>query len=44
VGENNPGTNEQVFGVAKKILDYYTNDVEYDLGDAEEYLKEQLNK
>jgi hypothetical protein len=43
VGENKQGSSEQVFMIAKKILDYYTNDVEYDLGDAVGYLKEQLN-
>jgi hypothetical protein len=42
VGKDKEGTPEQVFMVAKTILDYYTNEVEYELGDAESYLKEHL--
>jgi hypothetical protein len=36
VGEN--GTNRQVFDVAMTILRYYTNEVGYQLGDAEKHL------
>jgi hypothetical protein len=42
VGKDENGTNEQIFRVAKALLDYYSNDVAYDLGDAEGFLKEQL--
>jgi hypothetical protein len=42
-GKDEDGTNEQIFKVAKTaILDYYSIEVEYDLGDAEKYLKEKL--
>jgi hypothetical protein len=42
VGAGQDATPEQVFKVAKTIIDYYSIQVEYELGDAEEYLKEQL--
>jgi hypothetical protein len=42
VGKDKEGTPEQVFMVAKTILDYYAKEAEYELGDAESYLKEQL--
>ncbi|MDR0515300.1 MAG: hypothetical protein LBG81_09125 [Coriobacteriaceae bacterium] len=42
VGIGQKGTPEQVFRVAKTIIDYYSLEVEYELGNAEEYLKEQL--
>ncbi|MDR1014117.1 MAG: hypothetical protein LBL86_03955 [Coriobacteriales bacterium] len=42
VGEGGNGTERQVFWVAKNLLDYYTQQVDYDLGDAETYLKERL--
>jgi hypothetical protein len=43
IGKGKDGTNEQIFKVAKKsILDYYQNEVEYYLADAEKYLKEKL--
>jgi hypothetical protein len=42
VGKDKDGTPEQVFEVAKVILDYYTNEVEFDLGGAECFLKERL--
>ncbi|MDR3363643.1 MAG: hypothetical protein LBS91_01650 [Clostridiales Family XIII bacterium] len=43
VGNGSEGTSEQVFKVAKTLLDYYTNEVKYDLGDAENYLREKLS-
>ena len=43
VGEGMDGVPEQVFLVAKVLLDYYQNEVLYDLGDAENYLKSALN-
>jgi hypothetical protein len=42
VGKDKDGTPEQIFLVAKVLLDYYSIEVEYDLGDAEGFLKEQL--
>jgi hypothetical protein len=42
VGENKNGTNEQVFRVAEALIDYYENEVHYDLGDVETYLQEKL--
>jgi hypothetical protein len=42
VGEGNKGTREQVFLVAKTLMDYYVNEVHYNLGDAESYLREKL--
>jgi hypothetical protein len=40
IGKGKDGTSEQIFKVAKKsILDYYQNEVEYYLADAEKYLK-----
>jgi hypothetical protein len=42
VGKGNNGTARQVFWVAKELLDYYTQQVDYDLGNVEIYLKEQL--
>jgi len=42
IGEESDGTPEQVFLVAKTLLDYYTNEVEFDLGYAEDYLKSAL--
>ena len=43
VGEESDGTPEQVFLAAKELLDYYKNEVLYDLGDAENYLKSALS-
>jgi hypothetical protein len=42
VGKDKEATSQQIFEVAKVLLDYYANDVEYDLGDAEGYLKKGL--
>jgi hypothetical protein len=42
VGEEKDGAKEEIFRVAKVLIDYYTNEVEYDLGDAESYLRERL--
>jgi len=42
VGEGKEGTSEQVFQVAKAIIDYYVNVVKYKIGDAENYLREKL--
>jgi hypothetical protein len=42
VGEGRDGTNEQVFQVAEVLLDYYVNEVHYDLGDAGNYLRKKL--
>jgi hypothetical protein len=42
IGTGKDGSSEQIFLVAKVILDYYSNIVEFDLGDAEYFLLEQL--
>ncbi|MDR0854235.1 MAG: hypothetical protein LBN34_07690 [Clostridiales Family XIII bacterium] len=42
VGEDKNATPEQVFAVAKVILDYYQDEVKYDLGDSEAFLREAL--
>jgi hypothetical protein len=43
VGEGKDGTNEQVFQVAEALISYYENEVNYDLGDVETYLREKLD-
>jgi hypothetical protein len=40
VGSGKDGTGQQVAKVAAVLLDYYANEVGYDLGDAREFLKD----
>jgi hypothetical protein len=42
VGAGKEGTAAQAFRVAKGILDYYSVEVGYDLGDAEDFLRSRL--
>jgi hypothetical protein len=42
IGKGQDGTAEQVFRVAKIILDYYSKTVNVDIGNAEEYLLVEL--
>jgi hypothetical protein len=42
IGEGEDGTNAQIFEVAKSLLGYYVNEVNYDLDDAETAVAEGL--
>jgi hypothetical protein len=42
VGKGKMASREQVFEVAKVLLDYYSLEVERDIGDAESFLRERL--
>jgi hypothetical protein len=42
VGKGKDGTPEQIFRVAKIILDYYSKTVKVDIGNAEDYLLDEL--
>jgi hypothetical protein len=42
VGEGKQASTEQVFLVSKELLRYYQQELDYDLDDAEEFLRERL--
>jgi len=42
VGEDNEATPKQIFSVALTLLDYYSNDVGYDLGEPQNVLQREL--
>jgi hypothetical protein len=42
VGASNDASNEQIYHVAEPLLDYYTNQLGYDIGDASSYLARRL--
>jgi hypothetical protein len=42
IGKNKNGSTQQIFKVAKVLLDYYSNEVEYGLGDTVYHLQAKL--
>ena len=42
VGTDKEATSEQVYSVAKTILDYYSNEVKYDIGNSRSVLQQGL--